>query len=98
MSFPYVETFSGSHQSSMLVGASRPCGPLLLHLDRDLDGLTGLDLDGLRLLAERLVPDVQRVLAGRAVLDPGRAVGIGHAEERVRHHRDPAEQDRKSVV
>src|SRR3989304_2907049 len=87
MSFPYVETFSGSHQLSMLVRAS---WPLLLHLEGDLDRLAGLPLDLFGLLAERLVPHLDRVLPGRHVLDLHGAAGVGHAR-RPRHDRDPAD-------
>src|SRR5262245_11150246 len=88
MSRPYVDTFSGSHQSSML---AEPPGSLLLHLDRDLRGLPGLDLDLFRLLAERLVPRLDRVLAGRHVLDLRVATRVGDAEERIGHDGDPPE-------
>src|SRR6185369_9487047 len=71
--------------------ARRASWLLLLHLDRDLRWLPGLDLDLFRLLAERLVPYLDRVLSGRDVLDLGGAVGTGHAEERIRHDGDPPE-------
>src|SRR5213079_447865 len=71
ISSPYVDTFSGSHQSSMLASLLA----LLLHLDADLRHLARLDLDLPRLLAERLVPDLQRVLARRHVLDLRRPAG-----------------------
>src|SRR2546425_8638081 len=83
MSCPYVETFSGSHQSSMLASLRA----LLLHLDTDLRHLARLDLDLPRLLTERLVPDLDRLLARGHVLDLRRAVGVRHAEERRRQHR-----------
>src|SRR6266571_6202065 len=87
ISAPYVDTFSGSHQSSMLASLLA----LLLHLDTDLRYLARLDLDLPRLLAERLVPDLDRLLARGHVLDLRRAAGVRHAEERRRQHRDPAE-------
>src|SRR3989304_2153348 len=87
MSWPYVDTFSGSHQFSMLESLLA----LLLHLDCDLRRLTGFDLDLFRRLPERLVPHLDGLLAGRHVLDLRGAVAVGHAEERVRHDRDPRE-------
>src|SRR5437867_11082034 len=83
ISCPYVDTFSGSHQSSML--ASLPA--LLLHLEADLRHLARLDVDLLRLLAERLLPDLDRLLARRDVLDLGRAAGVRDREERGRQDR-----------
>src|SRR5205809_481374 len=61
ISAPYVDTFSGSHQSSMLASLLA----LLLHLEPDLHHLARLDVDLLRLLAERLVPDLAALLARR---------------------------------
>src|SRR6266480_656379 len=86
ISWPKVDTFGGNHQSS--IGSLLA---LLLHLDADLRHLARLDLDLLRLLAERLVPDLHRVLARGHVLDLGHAAALGHAEERMRHDGDPAE-------
>ena len=70
MSRPYVETFSGSHQLSMLVRASWLLRYFFIS-KRDLRRLPGLDLDVLGLLAERLVPHLDLVLAGGHVLDLG---------------------------
>src|SRR5216684_1209037 len=86
ISWPYVDTFSGSHQSSM-----QSLLALLLHLDADLRHLPGLDLDLLRLLTERLVPDLQRVLARRDVRDLRHAAAVRDAEVGMRHDGDPAE-------
>src|SRR5213594_3392820 len=87
ISAPYVDTFSGSHQSSMLASLLA----LLLHLEPDLHHLARLDVDLLRLLAERLVPDLDGLLARRHVLDLGRAAGVRDREERGRQDRHPAE-------
>src|SRR6059058_4646764 len=87
ISCPYVDTFSGSHQSSML--ASLPA--LLLHLEADLRHLARLDVDFLRLLAEGLVPHLDRLLARRYALDPRGAAGIRDGEERGWQDRHPPE-------
>src|SRR5213079_376428 len=87
ISCPYVDTFSGSHQSSMLAGLLA----LPLHLEADLRRLARLDVDVLRLLAERLVPDLDRLLARRHVLDLGRAAGVRDGEERGRLDGQPSE-------
>src|SRR3989449_8506867 len=87
ISAPYVDTFSGSHQSSMLASLLA----LLLHLEAALHPLARLDVDLLRLLAERLVPDLDGLLARRHVLDLGGAVGVRDGEERGRQDRHPAE-------
>src|SRR3989442_1568170 len=79
ISAPYVDTFSGSHQSSMLASLLA----LLLHLEPDLHHLARLDVDLLRLLAERLVPDLDGLLARRHVLDLGRAAGGRDGDDRV---------------
>src|SRR5712691_12210484 len=88
ISWPYVETFSGSHQLSM-------SGPrllaLLLHLEGDLGRLARLHLDLFALLAERFVPDVDLVLAWGHVVDLGHPIAIGHAEEGIRHDGHPAQ-------
>src|SRR5919108_4752574 len=87
MSWPYVDTFSGSHQSSMRASLLA----LFLHLDADLRHLARLDVDLSRLLAERLVPDLDRLLARGHVLDLGPAVGARDGEERGRQDRHPPE-------
>src|ERR671931_1739992 len=87
MSCPYVDTFSGSHQSSMPASLLA----LLLHLEADLRHLARLDVDLLRLLAERLVPDLDRLLARRHVVDLRRAAGVRDGEERGRQDRHPPE-------
>src|SRR5262249_57600090 len=71
--------------------ARRASWLLLLHLESDLRGLPGFDIHVLRLLAERLVPHLDGVLAGRDVVDLGHAIGIGNAEEWARHDGDPPE-------
>src|SRR2546428_4519372 len=87
MSCPYVETFSGSHQSSMLASLRA----LLLHLDTDLRHLARLDLDLPRLLTESLVPDLDRLLARGYGLDLHGGDGVRHAEVQRRQSRDSAE-------
>src|SRR5262245_49722365 len=98
MSWPNVETFSGSHQLSMLVFAPPRPDLLLHHLDRDLRGGAGLHLDLFRRLPERLVPHLDRLLAGRRVLDLAHAVAVGDGEERMRHDGDPAEHPAVDVA
>src|SRR5207249_744015 len=75
---PYADTFSGSHQSRML--AVLPA--LLLQLKADLRHLARLDVDFLRLLAEGLVPHLDRLLARRYAHDLRGAAGIRDGEER----------------
>src|SRR3989442_1100108 len=79
ISAPYVDTFSGSHQSSMLASLLA----LLLHLEPDLHHLARLDVDLLRLLAERLVPDLDGLLARRHVRHLRRALGGRDGDDRV---------------
>src|SRR5437016_9841661 len=85
ISAPYVDTFSGSHQSSMF--ASLPA--LLLYLEADLRHLARLDVDLLRLLAQGLVPHLDRLLARRHVLDLCRTVGVRDVEVRGWQDRHP---------
>src|SRR3989442_10341724 len=84
---PSVAPFSGTPQSSMPASLL----PLLLHPDPALPPRARLDVDLLRLLAERLVPALDGLLARRHVLDLGRAAGVRDREERGRQDRHPAE-------
>src|SRR5437867_2133359 len=103
ISWPYVETFSGSHQFSMRFSRP-PVRPrdrpalLLHHLDADLGRLASLDVDVLGLLAELLVPDLDGLLAGRDPLELRDPVLVRHAEVRRRHHREPPEHPAVDVT
>src|SRR6266571_7376254 len=81
MSRPYVETFSGSHHSSMLFA---------LHLEADLGRRSRLHLDLFLHLAERLVPHLDLLLAGGHALELRDAVRVGDRRPAGRH-REPAE-------
>src|SRR5438034_1161126 len=67
---------------------------LLLHLDTDLRYLARLDLDLPRLLAERLVPDLDRLLARGQAIDRGLARDARQADEGGRGQGGPGSEGR----